>query len=70
MIDPFVYGAALSPMEALTFGICRYRLGQVHPISEGEDYASLLQLYKEDGIVWEPACDLALAALASFAEEI
>ncbi|HEY6976303.1 MAG TPA: threonine ammonia-lyase [Chitinophagaceae bacterium] len=69
-IDRFVDGAAVKRTGDITFNICKEVLDDLHLLSEGKICTTILQLYKEDAIVVEPAGALSIAALDDYAEQI
>lgn len=69
-IDPFVDGAAVQQVGALTYPICREVIDEIIRVPEGHVCTTILQLYNEEAIVVEPAGALSVAALSLIQEEI
>jgi len=69
-IDPFVDGAAVKQVGALTFAIAREVLDRLHLVDEGLVCSTMLQLYNDEGLVVEPAGALTLSALHDMQDEI
>lgn len=69
-IDPFVDGAAVKKVGALTFSICRDVLTEMHLVPEGKICTTILKLYNEEAIVVEPAGAMSIAALDDYKTEI
>lgn len=64
-VDPFVDGAAVREVGALTYAAVSATDAPVHSIAEGAVAVEMLALYQTEGIVTEPAGSLATAALAA-----
>ena len=62
-IDPFVDGAAVRTVGALTVEIARQSVSEMVAVPEGKVCAAMIELYQNEGIVAEPAGALAVAAL-------
>ncbi|MDN4524152.1 threonine ammonia-lyase IlvA [Fictibacillus fluitans] len=69
-IDPFVDGAAVKNVGAITYEICQQILDDIVVVPEGKVCSTLLSLYNKNAIVAEPTGSLALAALDEYAEQI
>ena len=69
-IDPFIDGAAVKQVGAVTFPLCQKVLDRMELIPEGKVCTTILKLYNEDAIVAEPAGALSIAALDYFTEDI
>ncbi|WP_028401782.1 threonine ammonia-lyase IlvA [Ectobacillus panaciterrae] len=69
-IDSFVDGAAVKQVGKLTFEICKQVLDDIVLVPEGKICTTILELYKRNAIVAEPAGALSIAALDFYKEEI
>ncbi|MGG1575057.1 threonine ammonia-lyase IlvA [Fictibacillus sp. NRS-1165] len=69
-IDPFVDGAAVKNVGALTYEICQELLDDIVVVPEGKVCSTLLSLYNQNAIVAEPTGSLSLAALDEYADQI
>ncbi len=69
-IDSFIDGASLKRVGDHTFPICKEVIDMMHTVPEGKVCSAILQLYKEEALVVEPAGVLSIAALDDFAEQI
>ncbi|MCX2826736.1 threonine ammonia-lyase IlvA [Bacillus pseudomycoides] len=69
-IDSFVDGAAVKKVGKLTFETCKDVLDDIVLIPEGKICTTILELYKKNAIVAEPAGALSIAALDFYKDEI
>ncbi|PGE01232.1 threonine ammonia-lyase IlvA [Bacillus pseudomycoides] len=69
-IDSFVDGAAVKKVGRLTFETCKDVLDDIVLIPEGKICTTILELYKKNAIVAEPAGALSIAALDFYKDEI
>lgn len=69
-IDSFVDGAAVKQVGKLTFETCKEVLDDIVLVQEGKICTTILELYKKNAIVAEPAGALSIAALDAYKEEI
>ncbi|KEK22969.1 threonine ammonia-lyase IlvA [Bacillus gaemokensis] len=69
-IDSFVDGAAVKKAGKLTFETCKDVLDDIVLVSEGKICTTILELYKKNAIVAEPAGALSIAALDFYKDEI
>ncbi|ABS21766.1 threonine ammonia-lyase IlvA [Bacillus cytotoxicus] len=70
MIDSFVDGAAVKKVGKLTFETCKDVLDDIVLVPEGKICTTILELYKKNAIVAEPAGALSIAALDFYKDEI
>ncbi|GAB6464872.1 MULTISPECIES: threonine ammonia-lyase IlvA [Bacillus cereus group] len=69
-IDSFVDGAAVKKVGKLTFETCKDVIDDIVLIPEGKVCTTILELYKKNAIVAEPAGALSIAALDLYRDEI
>ncbi len=69
-IDSFVDGAAVKKVGKLTFETCKDVIDDIVLVPEGKVCATILELYKKNAIVAEPAGALSIAALDLYRDEI
>ncbi|PFO83526.1 threonine ammonia-lyase IlvA [Bacillus cereus] len=69
-IDSFVDGAAVKKVGKLTFEICKEVLDDIVLVPEGKICTTILELYKKNAIVAEPAGALSVAALDFYKDEL
>jgi len=69
-IDPFVDGAAVQQVGALTFQLCERYVEDIVLVPEGKVCTTILDLYNEEAIVAEPAGALTIAALDFYKKQI
>ncbi|EEK89999.1 threonine ammonia-lyase IlvA [Bacillus cereus] len=69
-IDSFVDGAAVKKVGKLTFETCKDVIDDIVLVPEGKVCTTILELYKKNAIVAEPAGALSIAALDLYRDEI
>ncbi|HFK1529237.1 threonine dehydratase [Bacillus thuringiensis] len=69
-IDSFVDGAAVKKVGKLTFETCKDVIDDIILVPEGKVCTTILELYKKNAIVAEPAGALSIAALDLYRDEI
>lgn len=69
-IDSFVDGAAVKKVGKLTFETCKDIIDDIVLVPEGKVCTTILELYKKNAIVAEPAGALSIAALDLYKDEI
>ncbi|CAM3838782.1 MULTISPECIES: threonine ammonia-lyase IlvA [Bacillus cereus group] len=69
-IDSFVDGAAVKKVGKLTFETCKDVIDDIVLVPEGKVCTTILELYKKNAIVAEPAGALSIAALDLYKDEI
>ncbi|OMH28553.1 threonine ammonia-lyase IlvA [Bacillus thuringiensis] len=69
-IDSFVDGAAVKKVGKLTFETCKDVIDDIVLVPEGKVCTTILELYKKNAIVAEPAGALSIAALDLYSDEI
>lgn len=69
-IDTFVDGAAVGRVGDITFEIVKKNVDDVLLVPEGKICQTMIELYKNEGIVVEPAGALSVSALDLVAEKI